>query len=231
MKMKLFGFNNEIVFTDSHVNILEISNINFFQKVVKDFNDFYNGTKDDNEIVLIDDEGKSLNMSKNIMTIIDVFNIDFNSKKILNKLYEKISRNIRLESSINEEYNNSIQNVIRFIRNIVNDLSFDYEMKEVLQPEDILKILSLKIDTNYYETLQEKIFFLFDIISEFNLTNILIIPNLKTFIDSDDIIEIYKYAKIKKINLLLIEKGISEKILSYEKKILIDEEYDDFLIK
>ena len=33
-------------------------------------------------------------MSKNIYIVFDVFNIDYNSKKILNKLYALISQNI-----------------------------------------------------------------------------------------------------------------------------------------
>ncbi len=124
-----------------------------------------------------------------------------------------------------------MQSIILFIQNIINDLPFEYDYKSEVSPEDLLKILSLKISTDYYETLQEKIFFLFDIISEFNLTQILVIPNLKTYFEEAELIEIYKYAKYKKINLLLIENGITDNILKYEKKLIIDKEYDDFLIQ
>ena len=93
MKLRINGFNNDINFSDDNVNILEIKDTKCFTHIIETINDIINGYES-NEIFLLDDENNEMNMSKEMYIALDLFNIDFNSKKILNKLYDKISENI-----------------------------------------------------------------------------------------------------------------------------------------
>ena len=90
--------------------------------------------------------------------------------------------------------------------------------------------MSLKIDTSKYKTLEEKLIFLIDLINEFKLTEVLILVNLKTFLSKNQIEEIYKHSLYREVNILLIENTEFSEKLEYEKKLVIDNDFDDFSI-
>lgn len=99
MKLKINGFENEIAFDQEYINILEIKNSQCFSHIIEILNEKINGF-DSDEIFLLDESENELNMSKEMYMIFDLFNIDYNSKKIINKIYEIISDNI----SKNQDY-------------------------------------------------------------------------------------------------------------------------------
>ena len=56
----------------------------------------------------------------------------------------------------------------------------------------------------------------------------MIIPNLKLFLNSEELVELYKYSLYNNINLISIERNLTEK-LEYEKHFIIDENFNDFI--
>ena len=94
MKLKINGFNNEIIFNDENINILEIKDSKCFTHIIEILNEKINGIES-NEIFLLDNNENELNMGKEMYMIFDLFNIDYNSKKIISKIYEIISENIK----------------------------------------------------------------------------------------------------------------------------------------
>ena len=68
-----------------------------------------------------------------------------------------------------------------------------------------------------------------DIISTLKVADILIIPNLKLFLSNEELVELYKYSLYNNVKLLLIERN-NEEQLKYEKNIIIDENFCDFII-
>ena len=59
------------------------------------------------------------------------------------------------------------------------------------------------------------------------MANLLIVPNLKTFLQKDDLLELYKYSMYNNIKLLVLENKHYENVLKYEKKNIIDENFDE----
>ena len=226
MKLKINGFNNELCFDDENVTILEIKNTNCFRHIIETINDIING-EESSEIFLIDDENNEINMSKEMYMMIDLFNIEFNSKKILNKLYEKISENIDKMEDITLK--NMLVNLRNYIIQEINELPFEFTMKDEPEIVDILKIYNLKIDNFNYKNMLEKVEFLIDILATLKIANILVIPNLKIYLSKEELVELYKYSLYNEVKLLLIEKNSGEK-LQYEKILLIDENFDDVFI-
>ena len=47
---------------------------------------------ENNEIFLLDEEDREIKIDKNMYIALDLFNIDYNSKKIINKMYDIIAR-------------------------------------------------------------------------------------------------------------------------------------------
>lgn len=202
MKLKINGFDNEIIFNDQNINILTIKNTKCFSHILQILNDKTNGIES-NEIFLLGENNEEMNMAKEIQIVLDVFNIDYNSKKILNKIYEIISNNI--EKNQDFEVERMVLNLRNYIIEEINDLPFEFVMKNEIEIPEVLKLYNLKIDEENYTSILEKIEILIDIFSTLKIAKILIIPNLKLFLDEAELVELYKYSLYNNIKLFLVE--------------------------
>ena len=222
MRLKIVGFENELIF-NNNINVLIISNKECFLHVLECINSKNQGLEN-NEIFLLDSENNELNMEKNILILFDVFNIEYNSKKFLNKIYDIVSNNIKLKNDfIIEELIFKLRN---YIIEEINELPFEFLMKDEVDILDILKLFSLKIDSQSYTTILERIELVIDMLSIIQPDTLLIIPNLKLYMSDEEIIELYKYSLYNNINLLVVEKKFNNK-LKYENVLLIDENLEE----
>ena len=226
MKLKITGFNNELEFYDGKINILCIKDTKCFTNIIQKINYKIEGIENE-EIFLLDDMNNEMKMQKEMLMIIDLFNIDFNSKKILGKLYDKISESI--ENSDNTKIQNMLIEIRKSIIDEINEFPFEFTMSDNVDIVNMLKLYNLKIDRLAYETILEKIEFLIDLNATLNIFNIIVIPNLKIYLSQKELIELYKYSLYNNVNLLLIEKDINEK-LDYEQILVIDKEFDDYIM-
>ena len=80
MKLKINGFDNEIVFNEENINVLLIEDVKCFSHIIEVLNDKINGIEL-NEIFLLDEKNEELRMDKRMYLLLDIFNIDYNSKK------------------------------------------------------------------------------------------------------------------------------------------------------
>ena len=166
-------------------------------------------------------------MDKKVYIVLDIFNIDYNSRKVLNKIYDIIAENI--EKNQDYEVEKMVMQLRNYIIQEINELPFEFVMKSELEIPEILKLYNLKIDDVNYTSILEKVEILIDIISTLKVADILIIPNLKLFLSSEELVELYKYSLYNNVKLLLIERN-NEEQLKYEKNIIIDENFCDFII-
>lgn len=226
MKLKINGFDNEIIFNDENINILEIKDSKCFTHIIKILNEKINGIES-NEIFLLDNNENELNMGKEMYMIFDLFNIDYNSKKIISKIYEIISENIKKNQDY--EIENETIKLRNYIIQEINELPFEFVMKRELEISEILKLYNLKIDPINYASILERAELLIDIISTLQIAKILVLPNLKTYLSEDELVALYKYSLYNNVKLLLIERYNTKK-LEYEKTMLIDETFDEEIL-
>lgn len=225
MKIKIFGLDNAMELKEENINIISIDDVKLFSNVIKIVNNKINGIEE-NEIVLLDDENKEINMKSNCIMLLDLFNFDFNSKKILNKLYELVEEKIKLNQDL--ELDNYVLNIRNYLIQEINELPFEFSMKTDLDISEVLKLFNVKIDTANYESILEKIEFYIDLLSTLKIADIIFIPNLKEYLEKDELIELYKYSLYSNIKLVIIERNSNEK-LEYEKIWKIDENYCDVI--
>lgn len=226
MKLKINGFSNEMEFKEYKVSVLVIKDTKCFTNIIQKLNDKIEGT-DFDDIFLLDNNNEELKIQKEICMVTDLFNIDYNSKKILGKLYEKISENI--ENSDNTVLQDLLVKIRKCIVDEINEFPFEFTMSDNIDIVNMLKLYSLKIDNSSYETVLEKIEFLIDLNSTLNLFNIIAIPNLKLYLSNEELVELYKYSLYNNVKLLLIEKNVTKK-LEYEHILVIDENFEDYII-
>lgn len=226
MKLKINGFENEIDINNEQVNILEIKNAKCFSHILEIINDKVNGLEC-NEVFLLDDNEEELNISKEIYIVFDLFNIDYNSKKILNKIYEMISNNLKNNQDF--EFDRIMLTLRNYMIQEINELPFEFCMKSELDITDVLKLYNVKVDTINYDNILEKVEFLIDIISNLKIASIIVIPNLKLYLTNEELVELYKYSLYNNTKLLLIERNNFVK-LKYEKILSIDNEFNEYVL-
>lgn len=188
MKIRIIGLENEIdLSSDEIVNVIVIKDVNYFSNIIKIINDSMNGIET-NEIFLLGDDEEEFKINKECYLLLDLFNIDYNSKKVLTKIYDYIEDNVKN----NQDY--EIERLVLKIRNYliqeINELPFEFTMKSELEITEILKLFSLKIDDENYQTILEKVEILIDILSTLGISKILIIPNLKLYLNDDELVSI-----------------------------------------
>ena len=225
MIMSIIGFEKKINFEENTINVLEIYNQKLFSNFISYINEQSNGEADeDNKIVLMNGE-KRVKIDKNVYVLTDLFNIDFNSKKIINKIYNVLEQNIK------NRQDNEVENIMLQLRNYlieeINEISFEFNINSEIEILDLLKVFNVKIDTSCYTTIVEKIEFIISVLSNLKIAEVLVIPNLKTYVDENELLEIYKYSIYNSVRLLIVENIHSEKLLKYENKNIIDENFDE----
>ena len=210
MIMLIIGFDKKIEFDENTVNILEIYNQSLFTEVINNLNNQCNGEEENNTIVLMQDNER-VDIKKNIYVLTDVFNIDFNSKKFLNKIYGTLIQNIKNKQD--DELENIALKLRNYFINEINELPFEFNMNSEVEITDLIKAFDVKIDSSCYITVLEKIEFIINLLAEFDLAKVLVIPNLKTFLQEEDLLELYKYSIYNNIKLLILENKHCENVL------------------
>ena len=222
MNLRISGIENEIELKD--ITIIEVMNKKFYSNILKIIN--YNCTETiDDKTIILKENDEILKMNKEIYLIFDLFNIDYNSKKILSKIYEKISCNI--DKNEDYEIEENFAKIRKYLISEINELPFEFQMTDKIKNEDIFKLFELKIDAENYTKILERIELIIDLISTLNISSILMLVNLKTYLSKEELLVLYKYSMYNNIKLVDFESSSSEK-LEYEEKYIIDNEFDEF---
>ena len=225
MKLCIKYIDNNLVFNNEYINCLEVENKNYFYKIVKELNNIANGEMEDN-VIFTDNESNEINIINKINIIIDYFNIDFNSKKILSLINKKINSSI----SVNDKDNLSkLYNKIKKIYiPILNDMDLNIDINNDFDLDLIVKLLNISIKNK--DNILDNLFLLTDIEHELNISKLLVFVNLKQYLNEQELIELYKYLLYNNIVVLLIDSQAYGVCNEYEKKIIIDNELEEYKI-
>lgn len=92
----------------------------------------------------------------------------------------------------------------------------------------MIKLLNITIKSK--DNLLDNLFLLIDIEKELNINKIIVFINLKQYLNKNELIELYKYLLYNNIVVLLIDSQSYGICNEYEKKIIIDEELEEYKI-
>ncbi len=118
--------------------------------------------------------------------------------------------------------------IINKFKKVINTVDLPIILEEEINIESISKTLHLSIEEK--DELLDNLFLLIDLENTLKFNNILVFVNLKQYLSKNELIEFYKYAIYNKIQILLIDSQAYGVTLEYEKKLIIDENLDEFVI-
>lgn len=180
MIMKIFSLENDITFTEEYINVLQIQDKKLFTNVINSLNDNINNIEDTKERIIILDNDIEIKIEKEVLLIIDVFNIDFNQKKIQSALYNKIEKIYKHEFERMSEFQTIFQKLQLNILDVFNEFPFEFNYKESIGIQEYLKLLGLKISNNKGKII-DTVFSLIDVVEYLSVAKLLVFVNLKTY--------------------------------------------------
>ncbi len=224
MNINVSYFDNRIIIDDDFINVIEIENKKYFYRFVSDLNRiFHEGYSDCINFFSKDNE---LNMNNKIKLFVDFFNLGLESKK-----YDKDINRVINESITNEDKDNIISKYKKLIKTYykaLNNVDLPLMIENDCIIEDITKFMKISINGN--NDLMGNLLLLIDLERVLNTKNILIFINLKQYLTKDELIELYKYSIYNQIKVILIDSQSYGCSIDYEKKFIIDENLEEYML-
>lgn len=225
MKLEIKYLDNDIDIKENEVYALEVENKNYFYRIVRDLHNISNNNIVD-DIYLSDDNNNEINYFNKFKIFIDFFDFNFDSKKITNDIIKYLNKNISIEvkDSILNQYNK----IIKLYKKELNNIDIPLMIETEIDSDNITK--SLKISIEVKQNLIENLLLLIDIENILGTKDILIFVNLKQYLTKNELEELYKYSIYNEVSILLIDSQCYGGTLNNEKKLIIDENLDEFMI-
>lgn len=222
--MKVDFFDNEIVFDECLINVLEIENKVYFYRFVKCLNEIVNNGF--SEEVIFFEGDKEINVNGKIKLVVDYFNFGFDSKK-----YEKDIGKF-VNEHIDEEDKNNLVNqyskIVKIYNKLLNSIDLPLTVENEISVDNVTKLV--KIDINCKNNVLENLFLMIDLERTLKTNNILFFVNLKQYLTVSEMIELYKYAIYNQVRVLLVDSQAYGCTMDYEKKLIIDENLDEYVL-
>lgn len=217
-------FDNKEIITNEYINVIEVENKRYFYRFVNDLYSIYTNGYSDN--IRFMDDNKEINMNNKLKIFINYFDFQFDSKKYTNEISRYVGDYINEEDKKN--LINLYNKIVKIYKKSLNDIDLPLYIDNDISIESINKLIKLGISPK--EELLDNLMLLIDLEDALNTNNLLIFINLKQYLDKDELVELYKYAMIKDVKIILIDSYSYGVTLKNEKKHIIDENLDEFMI-
>lgn len=223
MKLKVDFIENELSISDDSVLCIEIENKRYFYRLVKNLYGIYNDNYSE-EVHFFEDE-KEIN-NPNIILFNDYFNFDFTSKRYTTEIQKLITNSI--DDNLIQELMKSYKKLNDTFKKILFNIDLPLIINQDYNLESIIKLMKISITKK--EELLESLFLIIDIEKVLKLNRTIFFINLKQYLLKEEIIELYKYSIYNDINIILIDSQTYGPCLNNEKKIIIDDNLDEFVL-
>lgn len=180
-----------------------------------------------NNEVVIESKDKIINYTKDVVYITNYFELDSNSKSIIQSLYKGIEKDIQIDVVLQYEIESVLLELSNLLWTDLDNYNFSISKNTKISIVNILKLFNFKINMDEYSTSLEKLYLYIDLNSQFNYNKLLIFINIKSNFDNKELMEIYKYLIYKKIRFICIDSCASD-IMNLEIKYVIDQDFIEF---
>lgn len=219
MKLIHTNLSKQIIFTENKINVITIENRGFYTSLIKDLNAQLLSAGGD---FVLSKNNKELKLNSELDLVIDLFNLDLNSRKNITKVYKDLN-----SSAFNEE-NYQITNdfkisLINYMDNLIHSYDLPLEYNLDFDLSGVFKTLNLVLESNS-SNLLESILQYIEVSLKLLSTSCFVFVNLKNFLSYEELEQLYKFVHYNKINILLLESHFEEKTNPCEIHYLIDKD-------
>jgi CRISPR-associated protein Csn2 len=212
-------FGEGVEFSENEVLQVIIENKKSYINFLNDFLMRLKGEKSD---VIFSQNFEEINLQKYAEIISDYLYITENDKSILSKMYS-VFENSANESEFMNKRNEINSLFCGFIESISEDCSVAVEYSDSPDFKQLLKSFNVRINDECNDSLCEKIINYVKLKSSLIGTQVFIFVNLKSFLTSEELNEMYKCFLYNKLIVIVVESAEVSR-LKAEKTVLIDDD-------
>ena len=217
MKLIHEDLSNEIIFEENKVNLLIVENkekfVEFIQEIIKQIDGEYGKFS-------LFEENNELKINDKIDIIKDIFDLNLNNKKVLNKVYHELEK-LSVDAEFLLETKNMENSLLKYIYYLVENYDYPLEIIEEIDLKEIFKLFSVKLSLCFSNKIEEILEYI-DLVSKIFKKEIFILINFHIFLENKDIVVLYRECFYKKIKLLFVENQKPDIINNEEKLFIID---------
>lgn len=223
MKITVSYLENNIEINNENINVLEIENKKIFFRLINDLNQICNGNVIEEIKTFIDD--KEVSIINKVNVISDYFNIDFSRYMLsINKLI-----NENLKGNSDKSLLLLYKKLIQKYNSIISTIDLPIMVNNDVTIESLTKLLKLKI--NYKNSIIENLFSIIELERSLKSSKFIVFVNLKQYLDDNELKELYKYSIYNNVNIILIDSQCYGCSHDFEKKLIVDNNLVEFVVK
>lgn len=165
---------------------------------------------------------KSLLISKSVELILTPFGLDFGQRKIMTKIYSDLEK-LSVEPEWFERTTEFRMQTQAYLQDLLLQYSVALTWDDMISTTALTKAANVQVDTEEMSCL-DKILAYLRLFSELRLAKVFVFVNLKSFLTQEELLLLYREARLYKYALLCLENHQHDKIEDYEKILLLDED-------
>lgn len=223
----MLNFENNIEFSRDFISVLEVENKKLFSLIVLSLLGLL--PEEVREPFLLTQEGKDVKISSHMFFISDIFTFNLNDKKIQSLVIEKLLNISTSDESIERGLAKLNNMMFSEISILLQELNAEYTLSPEWNLSKYLKAFDFCVDTGNTMDLLDKVLNFFQVATDVFDNKIICFVNLKSYFTEQEIQEIYKFIIYNKLNVFLLESTKNNK-LKFEHKLLIDNEFEEFVV-
>lgn len=223
MKITVSYLENNIEINNENINVLEIENKKLFFRLINDLNQICNNNVIE-EIKAFSDD-KEINITNKVNVISDFFNIDFSRYMLsINKLI-----NENLKNNSDKTLLLLYKKLIQKYNSIISTVDLPIAVNNDANIESLTKLFKLKV--NYKNSIIENLFSIIELERSLKSSKFIVFVNLKQYLDGIELNELYKYSIYNNVNVILIDSQCYGCSNDFEKKLIVDNNLVEFVVK
>lgn len=218
MKLVHPDISYQIEFKENEYNVLILENPTNFTRFCQGL--FEQCSGEEGRFVLSEGE-EIIAITKKMYMIVDPFSLEFNQRRILNKLYA-ILKETAVSDAMYVRTNEMLNKMEHYILELLEQVEYPIIYEEQMDLAGIFKMAEVKVATTY-DSLTEKIIDYMKIMNDICGLPICVFVNMKAYFTMEEMIKIYEYADYNKIFILLVENTERQK-MEMEKRYICDKD-------
>lgn len=211
----LYGLEFDLI--ENQILVLSIENHVAYSNILGTLWKQYKGEDGD---FILSDGSKELKLAQKIECIYNIISINTNDKKIITKLYQELT--FQNDNLLQEESILFKQELISYFDKVISTVPYNLKYNFDTDLSSLMKSISVEIDDDA-DSLLEKMIQYIKLMNQICGVEIFVIPNLKAYFSTEEIIQLYEFAIYNKIYLIVIE-SIQSPHIEREKGWIIDED-------
>lgn len=221
MRLQFLRFESELNISPGQVTTLQIEDRNLFRRIVSSI-ESEQGEEAVEPYRFWSEHGVKLSPRKVAVFVNGLPDLPTNDRTILGKLYEQIALNLEQDTKRNESLAELTRELVEQYESLNSALWGTYDFRLDWSTQGLLRAFLFQPVCDESLTLLDNCIHLFGLCADVGLKKPLIFVNLKSFLSSNDLVELFNQAFFHGIGLLLLESWTDLVHYEKEKKLCVD---------